>query len=59
MLEFCGEGETVNSSSTESVKKKPYSTPVIRVYGDIRVVTQSASMTLTHMGDGGNGNTKT
>jgi hypothetical protein len=47
----------VNLGSNES-GKKPYNTPNLRVYGDIRVVTQA--VTMTHLtGDGGMGNNKT
>jgi len=41
----------VNQSLPHS-GKKPYSTPAIRIYGDIRVVTQAAT-TMHVTGDGG------
>lgn len=40
--------------------KKIYSKPVVKIYGDIHVITQSATMTVTHMLDGAMfGNTRT
>jgi hypothetical protein len=37
---------TVNPSLPQS-GKKPYSTPVMKIYGDIRVITQSIGMNVT------------
>ncbi len=59
MVKVYGKENTVNPSSTES-GKKPYTTPVVKIYGDIRVITQS--ITKSHpTGDGGTypNNTKT
>ena len=47
-------------SDKDKSGKKTYSTPVLRVYGDIRVITQATSMTITHHKDGAMvGNRKT
>jgi hypothetical protein len=45
MVKVYGKEKTVNSSSLQS-GKKPYKTPVIKIYGDIRAITQS--LTTTH-----------
>ncbi len=58
MLKDRRKGGTVNPDLTKP-GKKPYNTPVIRVYGEIHVMTQTATMTHPTM-DNGNGNsTKT
>lgn len=59
MVKAYGKENTVNPSLPQS-GKKPYSTPIIKIYGDIRVITQS--ITKTHVtADAGTypGNTKT
>jgi len=57
VLKVALRGDFVNPNSSEPTKK-PYSPPVIRVYGDIQSVTKA--VTMTHLtGDNGNGNTKT
>jgi len=44
----------VTSNSREYEKKKPYQKPNLRVYGDIRALTQSAGGS-TKNSDGGHG----
>ncbi len=42
----------MRSNSRECGKKKPYQKPNLRIYGDVRALTQSAGKTSSH-GDGG------
>jgi len=42
----------------EQLVKKPYQTPALRVYGDLKVITQAVGMALVS-DDGGKGDNKT
>ena len=59
MVEFLPVIEGDKDMSLSESNKKVYSTPVIRVYGDLRAVTQATSMNPAHHNDNGMGNTKT
>jgi hypothetical protein len=58
MLKDRRKGGTVNLDLTKA-GKKPYNTPVIRVYGEIHTITQNVNMTHPTMDSANNGNNKT
>jgi hypothetical protein len=51
--------EPTESNADENDARRPYSTPVLRVFGTVAAMTAAQTKAQTHQADGGAVNTKT